>query len=93
MASVHDSTFHQSWPKRLEDRIDVTNALAVLVVTALLYLAYHVSYFAYIPTYRHIDVLIISVGKGKEHLFGKAEFRLTKADFICHGYPSHQGSS
>lgn len=45
MSSAHDSTFHQSWPRRLEDRIDVTNALAVLVVTVLVYLAYHVSDF------------------------------------------------
>lgn len=82
MSSALDSTFNQFWPKRLEDRIDVTNALAVLVVTALVYLAYHVSDFGYTPTYRHIDILILSVAKG--HLFGKAGFRLTKADCICH---------
>lgn len=64
MSSAQDTTFDQLWPKRLEDRIDVTNALAVLVVTALIYLAYHVGSFAYLPTYRHIDVLIISVAKG-----------------------------
>lgn len=82
MSSAHDSTFDQLWPKRLEDRIDVTNALAVVIVSALVYLAYHVSDLGYIPIHRHIDVLIISVAKG--HLFGKAEFRLTKADCICH---------
>lgn len=54
MSSAHASTFDQLWPKRLEDRIDVTNALAVLVVTALIYLAYHVSDCLY--RYQHIDI-------------------------------------
>lgn len=60
MSFAHDSTLDQLWPNRLENRIDVTNALAVLVVTALVYLAYHVSGFASnytnISTYRRLDL-------------------------------------
>ncbi|KAK7712469.1 hypothetical protein SLS64_004853 [Diaporthe eres] len=49
MSSAPSSTFDTRWPKHLEGRLDVTNAIAALILTALVFFSYQVAYSTDIP--------------------------------------------